>query len=210
MIFKAKKAAYDKGYYVKNKARISTRGKVYRENNKDKIQLYIKSDKRKATARANRMKNKAIRAASEAKRRAAKVNCTPKWLTKEHLDQMKAFYVNCPPGWSVDHIVPLQGENVCGLHVPWNLQYLPVKLNSAKRNKLLKHNPIISVKLVREVDVSGVSGTGVVAHGAVMPSGKVVLEWNSEMPSVEVHENIGFVYKIHGHNGMTKLISQYD
>lgn len=71
--------------------------------------------------------------ARNAKRRAAKLNATPSWA---NLDIIKEIYNNCPKGYHVDHIVPLQGKEVCGLHVEYNLQYLPALENMKKGNKL--------------------------------------------------------------------------
>jgi hypothetical protein len=47
----------------------------------------------------------------------------------------KEFYKNKPTGYSVDHIIPIKNKDVCGLHVPWNLQYITKSENSQKRNK---------------------------------------------------------------------------
>jgi len=67
-----------------------------------------------------------------AKYKAAKLLATPKWAD---LTAIKNFYLNCPPGFHVDHILPLRGVNVCGLHVIENLQYLPALENLQKSNK---------------------------------------------------------------------------
>lgn len=48
---------------------------------------------------------------------------------------IKEFYANCPKGMVIDHIIPLQGKLVSGLHVLSNLQYLTVEENSSKHNQ---------------------------------------------------------------------------
>ena len=83
------------------------------------------------TAR-NRERKKATNCAAQARRDAAKAQRTPPWVD---LDALRQFYRNRPAGHHVDHIVPLRAENVSGLHVPWNLQYLPAHENLSKQAK---------------------------------------------------------------------------
>ncbi len=86
-------------------------------------------------------KMKAINNASYAKRRASKLQRTPKWLSEGDLKVIKGFYsiaqmlskVNNEP-WHVDHKIPLQGKIVSGLHVPSNLQLMRGIDNETKRN----------------------------------------------------------------------------
>lgn len=61
---------------------------------------------------------------------------TPRWLTEEHKQQLADIYVFRHPDYHVDHIIPINGESVCGLHVPWNLQYLLAADNIKKSNKV--------------------------------------------------------------------------
>lgn len=56
---------------------------------------------------------------------------TPSWEDK---NAIKEFYKNCPDGFHVDHIIPLRGKNVTGLHTLSNLQYLPKEENMRKSN----------------------------------------------------------------------------
>ena len=62
---------------------------------------------------------------------ASKLNRVPKWVD---LKAIKQFYYHCPEGYEVDHIVPLKGINVSGLHVLNNLQYLTKPDNVRKGN----------------------------------------------------------------------------
>lgn len=66
-------------------------------------------------------------------RRSRERAATPSWAD---LAAIERIYLNCPAGHEVDHIVPLQSPEVCGLHVPYNLQYLPMPENRRKSNRL--------------------------------------------------------------------------
>ena len=89
-----------------------------------------------------RINNPGKNTAKSNKYRTAKMQRTPKWLTKEDFKRMERKYEMCAlmtsflgVDYCVDHIMPLQGYNVSGLHVPENLQILLVSDNLSKSNK---------------------------------------------------------------------------
>lgn len=110
-----KSAACKRRVYEKNREKFDLNSKLWRLNNRDRYLAYSK--------------------AAAARKRAAKKQAMPKWLTEAQVSEIKSIYANCPVGFEVDHIVPIQGKQVVGLHVPWNLQYLPMKLNRSKSNR---------------------------------------------------------------------------
>lgn len=148
------KKCYD-SYYQENKEQITERNTSYRENNYEKYvgnyekyyeknsDKYLENAKRWATENPEKRKEISERYANKTKKqknartasyRARKRNAQPYWLTQDQLKEIKNFYINRPNGYHVDHIVPIGGENVCGLHVPWNFQYLPEYQNESKGN----------------------------------------------------------------------------
>jgi hypothetical protein len=98
--------------------------------------------------KANPDKTKAY----NAKRHAAKLQRTPPWLTPEHLIEIQNFYSlatllseNTGILHHVDHIVPLRGKAVSGLHVPWNLQVITATENLSKNNRFDTEAPFEQV-----------------------------------------------------------------
>lgn len=126
--------------YIANRDRILKRNESWRKNNADRMQaarVAWRADnpdkQRKCAADYRRSeRGRAKCRHSVGKRRAFKLNATPKW---SDLDAIKYIYSKCPEGFEVDHIVPLINDLVCGLHVPENLQYLTRKENASKGNK---------------------------------------------------------------------------
>jgi len=123
-----------KDYYAENKDSVINRVTKWRSSNKDKARLYL---------RTHYAKNKPEYMARSAKRRAAKLNATPPWLTAIQQAQIQEMYdvalactVQTGIQHHVDHIHPLQGDGFTGLHVPWNLQVIPGTENLSKGCRL--------------------------------------------------------------------------
>lgn len=120
----------------------------YNSSNKEAIQAYRKSHyqvnriKMINKVLAHAKKNPEIYRIRAMARHAARLQRTPKWLTLKQLDTIKNFYIKAnyltkkyKRKYEVDHIVPLQGKNVSGLHVPWNLRIATKSENCSKSNK---------------------------------------------------------------------------
>lgn len=92
------------------------------------------------SSRKTRQKHAARVLANKAKYRAVKLQATPNWLNKGHWFEISCVYLYRDAlkrvgfDYHVDHIVPLQGKTVSGLHVPENLQVIPAKQNRLKNN----------------------------------------------------------------------------
>jgi hypothetical protein len=124
--------AAKKKYALKNKEAVKERIRVWREQNKEKMALA-----RKLWAERNPYSH----AARTRKRQAAQIQRTPKWLTRDDIWLMEEAYALAALRtkmfafqWDVDHIIPMQGKIVSGLHVPLNLQVIPAKHNYQKGN----------------------------------------------------------------------------
>lgn len=108
-----------------NKERVNAKSKRWRERNAEHCKAYKSAEKKR---------NRAYYTALQAERRAAQHRATPTWVVR---DELLAVYKACPAGYEVDHIVPLLGKSVCGLHVPWNLQITPKTKNRSKGNRVI-------------------------------------------------------------------------
>ena len=100
------------------------------------IKKYIASGRRQEVCRkyAQSDKGKKCNNHNTALRHSRKLRAVPKWA---NLEKIKEIYKNCPKGYHVDHVIPLQGKNVCGLHVENNLKAILATLNMAKGNRLI-------------------------------------------------------------------------
>jgi 5-methylcytosine-specific restriction endonuclease McrA len=127
-------------------------GRRYYEKNREAVIARAASrpaeEKRRARSDYKDRNVDAVRADTSVRKRRHR-EATPAWLTKAERLQMRELYINArkltkltSERYVVDHIVPLRGGEVCGLHVPWNLRVITQDENLKKSNKLVDpHQP---------------------------------------------------------------------
>lgn len=124
-------------------------GNAWVRNNRDKVNAksakwrHSNPDKFRASRKNWELNNPDMRNARTAKRRADRINRTPFWVKKSDLIEIDWAYKIARDRSSetgvkyvVDHIIPFNGKEVSGLHVPWNLQVITEKENLKKSNKV--------------------------------------------------------------------------
>lgn len=133
---KEQRLAKQKERYEENKDSITARNRAWADANRDKMRAYHREYVKR---------NRALWSAQTALYRATKKQATPAWADAVAI---KAFYAHARAlkeetgkEWHVDHMVPLQSELVCGLHVEHNLQLLPGRANRKKSNKFWDDMP---------------------------------------------------------------------
>ncbi len=142
-------------YQVTNATKIAKRKKSHYQANRERLAVEMREryerniEKRAEYHRRYRKLNRAkiywrerLRRLRLGRRDDIEVRAAPAWLTDDHWKAVGDFYeerdrrsAELAVEHQVDHIVPLQGQNFCGLHVPWNLQVLTAFENRSKRNR---------------------------------------------------------------------------
>lgn len=110
-------------YYLENKIELDTKNRQWAIDNSERKK---EADTQWRKDHPNRVKENNLRGKIKRKSR----------IVKFGQRGIKTFYRKKNSGMEIDHIIPLQGELVSGLHVRWNLQYLTPKENSKKSNKI--------------------------------------------------------------------------
>lgn len=132
-LFKATELAYKKTYRERNEEAHAVYMAKWREANRERINEHGRNYRRQRKEHYNFLCQK---------RKLDLINRTPKWLTDDDVWMMEQAYELAGMRrqltgveWHVDHIIPLRGKVVSGLHTPFNLRVIPRAENQRKTNK---------------------------------------------------------------------------
>ncbi len=116
------------------------KSKDYYQKRRDEILAFNRANPeiRSRQTKAQREANPGHYQAKSAEKWARKKQACPKWLNAGHHAEIYGYYLYCSifDDHEVDHIMPLKGKEICGLHVPWNLQPLHYIENIRKFNHM--------------------------------------------------------------------------
>ena len=136
---------YKRDYHKKNKTQLNAKNKEWRKSNKAHVKAYNDKyrkehpDKVKKWSKEYADRNPHVAKIKKIKYRSKRKQATPPWYEKDLIRQVYTMRDKLSKLWGidlhVDHIVPLQGKNVCGLHCWDNLQLLEATINVSKSNK---------------------------------------------------------------------------
>ena len=151
---KVLRRAAQKRYAEKHKDKVSSAIKKWNSENKEKMleaakkhyekikdsEEFKKLNSLKMREWARKNPDKVLE--QSARKRATKLKRVPCWLTDTDFKEIKQIYLNAKEQsdkegkkYHVDHIIPLRGKYVSGLHVPSNLRILLAEENLVKSNK---------------------------------------------------------------------------
>lgn len=140
---KAARYLVTKAWQEKNTEKYKSYKRKWDKNNKAVKKAWSDSNRDKINARGREWKkaNKAKVQCDTRMRQARKAKATPSWADKQEIQyyyNLAVYFTEMSGGfvkYHVDHIVPLRGKDVCGLHVQNNLQVLKSVDNLRKSNK---------------------------------------------------------------------------
>jgi len=123
---------YRREHYRQNAAEANAASAAWKAANPSRVKAY---------AIAWRRNNLDKMLATNAARRAGLRRAAPRWVNKKEVEKFyrlqRRLTHETGVQHHVDHIIPLRGKTVCGLHVPWNLRVIPAAENLAKKNRLV-------------------------------------------------------------------------
>lgn len=132
-------------HYQNNREKENERCRKWRSNNPEKMsdinRAYYENhaEERREQARAYRSENPHVTAEMNLRYRTRMAKCKPSWADDDKIAEIyraaKALNEAFGTDYQVDHIIPIFGKNVCGLHIESNLQIITADANRRKSNK---------------------------------------------------------------------------